>query len=198
MRPLPSQKRVNRLEVQMKPRDLVEAVGVQVARILNEDVLHHALYVLGRGRDMRTHAHVLSLSPKPARNGVVDAADEHLVQEQYQLLIQFAIFRSGALVFGDAGQIPGFKNLPHRHLAREGLLQQDPFGLIECESGVFYRVRVVDALGDFDLVDHRQQRFPAPAQGVVFPLESPDAIFYRSRSSHAVTIIYSRQNINIP
>ena len=69
------------LEIQMKSGNFIQEVGVEAAGILDEDIIYHALYMLGCRRNMSAYPHVLSLLAKAPCNGIVNAADKHLMQE---------------------------------------------------------------------------------------------------------------------
>ena len=87
----------------MKSGNFIEEVGAEIAGILDEDFIYHALDMLGCRRNMSPHPHVFPLLAKASGDGIVNAADEHLMQKQYQVFAQLAVFSFGAFVFRDAG-----------------------------------------------------------------------------------------------
>ena len=179
------------LEIQVKSGDLVQEVGPEVAGVVDENVIDHARDTLGRRCDMRTHPDILPLPPEAARDGIVNAADKHLMQEQDQVFAQLAIPGFLAFVFRDAGQVFRLKDFPHGHVSGQHLLQQDSLRLLQGEGRVLDGVRVVHAFRYFHFVDHRQQRSLALAQRIVVSLQRLNAVSYRLRRCHVFMVAYS-------
>ena len=55
------------LKIQVKSGNFIEEVGAEIAGILDEDVIYHALHMLGCRRNMSPHPHVFPLLAKASR-----------------------------------------------------------------------------------------------------------------------------------
>ena len=148
---------MDHFEIQVKSRDRVQEVGVEVTGVLQQYLVDHAFDLLRRRRDVGAYPHILPALAKTAGDVVVNRSDQHLVQQQDPFLAQLRGVGSVALVLDDARQVDCLEHFSHRHVAGQHLLQQDLLGVLQGERGVLDGIRVVDALGDLHLVDHRQE-----------------------------------------